>query len=99
VVLEDRTALGKEGVVAAVMKLDKNGMIMAEPELTSRGFVFEKKYGEVLDSASHELGYMLQKKKIGNESAIKNFVNQFLEKYFYDKTHRRPMIIPVVVEV
>jgi ribonuclease J len=99
VVLEDRTALGKEGVVVAVIKLTKDGRVAARPELTSRGFVFEPGYGGVLDEAALELDRAIQSKKLQKVSGVKNFTNQFLEKYFYDKTRRNPMILPVVVEV
>jgi len=99
VVLEDRTALGKEGVVVAVVKVGRNGKVVARPELTSRGFVFEPGYGGVLDEAAIDLDRTLQSKKLQNASSIKNLANQFLEKYFYDKTRRHPMILPVVVEV
>jgi ribonuclease J len=99
VVLEDRTALGKEGVVVAVVKLGRNGKVLARPTLTSRGFVFEPGYGGVLDEAAIDLDRTLQNKKMLNASSVKNLANQFLEKYFYDKTRRHPMILPVVVEV
>ena len=99
VVLTDRTALGKEGVVVAVVKLGKNGKIMARPVLTSRGFVFEPGYGGVLDEAALDLDRNLQGKKMQNTPDIKKFTSQFLEKYFYDKTRRHPMVLPVVVEV
>lgn len=99
VVLEDRTALGKEGVVVAEVKIGRNGKIVARPNLTSRGFVFEPGYGGVLDEAARELDRTLQGKKLQNSTSVKNLTSQFLEKYFYDKTRRHPMILPVVVEV
>ncbi len=99
VVLEDRTALGKEGVVVAVIKINRNGDLIGKPELTSRGFVFEQIYGEVLDDAGYELTGAMRKKRLTNVVVIKSFVNQFLEKYFFDKTRRKPMILPVIVEI
>jgi ribonuclease J len=99
VVLEDRTLLGDEGVVVAVIKIDKGGKIVARPELTSRGFVFEPGYGGVLDEASLELDRSFQGKKLQNTPIVKSTINKFLEKYFYDKTRRSPMIISVLVEV
>ena len=99
VVLDDRTALGKEGVVVAAIKINRNGKVSARPELTSRGFVFEPGYGGVLDEASIELDRALQGTKLQNTAAVKNLTGQFLEKYFFDKTRRHPMILPVVVEV
>ncbi|HET7099240.1 MAG TPA: ribonuclease J [Patescibacteria group bacterium] len=99
VVLEDRTALGKEGVVVAAIKVSKDGNVVGMPELTSRGFVFEQRYGKVLDDASYELSNVFKKKKLGDATTVRNFANKFLEKYFFDKTRRSPMILPLVVEV
>jgi ribonuclease J len=99
VVLDDRTALGKEGVVVATVKVNREGKIIAKPELTSRGFVFEPGYGGVLDEAALEMDRTFQGKKLKDIASAKNLTIQFLEKYFYDKTRRNPMIIPVVVEV
>lgn len=99
VVLEDRTALGKEGVVVAVVKVGRDGRVIARPSLTSRGFVFEPGYGGVLDEAAIDLDRTFHGKKMKTSSEVKNLTNQFLEKYFYDKTRRHPMILPVVVEV
>lgn len=99
VVLEDRTALGKEGVVVVVLKTNKEGKILARPILTSRGFVFEPGYGGVLDEAGLELDRFFHGGKRQKNDSIKKFTVQFLEKYFYDKTRRHPMILPVVVEV
>jgi ribonuclease J len=99
VVLEDRTALGKEGIVVVTLKVNKNGNLLDKPELNSRGFVFEQRYGRVLDDASYELSKVMKNRKLENSPSIKNFTNQFLEKYFFDKTRRKPMILPVVVEI
>lgn len=99
-VLRDRHILSKEGVVIALVHLDRNnGALLSPPELISRGFVFEQKYGRVLDEAGRDLARELQKKKSANSTATRNTAIDFLEKYFAQKTGRRPMILPVVVEV
>lgn len=100
VVLEDRTLLGDEGIVVVVVKINKNNKtIIDRPELTSRGFVFQQKFGGILDSGEEELLRFLQKKNLKDIPTMKNFSIQVLEKYFFDKTRRHPMILPVVVEV
>lgn len=98
VVLEDRTALGKEGIVAVGLTLSRQ-KVSARPELTSRGFVYEQKYGEVLDEAAKSLSKALQNQSYRNSGDLKMFTENYLEKYFFEKTRRRPMIVPVVVEV
>lgn len=100
VVLRDRHILSKEGIVIAMVHLDRNeGVVFQKPEIVSRGFVFEQKYGQILEDAGRELAKALQKKKSINANVVKNISIDFLEKYFYQKTGRRPMILPVVVEV
>lgn len=99
VVLEDRTLLGDEGVVVALLKVDKNYNLAANPELISRGFVFQQKYGGILEDAGSQLTNILQKKNLSNLPTVKNLTSQFLERYLFEKTHRKPMILPVVVEV
>jgi ribonuclease J len=100
VVLRDRHILSKEGIVIALIQFDRNeSVIMQNPELMSKGFVFEQKYGRILEDAGRELTKALQKKKSINANVVKNIATDFLERYFYQKTGRRPMILPVVVEV
>lgn len=99
VVLEDRTALGKEGIVAVGLTFGKNGLVSQRPEITSRGFVYEQKYGEILKDAGNNFSRVLTNKKFKNTSELKDFTENYLEKYFFDKTRRSPMVLPVVVEV
>jgi len=99
-VLRDRHILSKEGIVIAIVHYDRNsGKLLSPPELLSRGFVFEQKYGRILDEAGRDLSRELQKKKGINSTVARNTAIDFLEKYFAQKTGRRPMILPVVVEV
>jgi len=99
VVLEDRTALGKEGTVAVTIAINKNGVIIQKPVMTSRGFVFEQKYGGILDDAATNLFRYLGGVKAKSVKELKDSAERFLEKYFFDKTRRSPMILPMVVEV
>jgi len=100
VVLRDRHILSKEGIVIAIIHFDRNeSALIDSPEIMSRGFVFEQKYGRILEDASKELARAMQKKKSINANVVKNIAIDFLERYFYQKTGRRPMILPVVVEV
>lgn len=99
-VLRDRHVLSKEGIVIAVISFDRNeGAIFDNPEIVSRGFVFEQKYGRILDDASNDLAHALQRKKRISTVEARNTAIDFLEKYFFQKTGRRPMILPVVVEI
>jgi ribonuclease J len=100
VVLRDRHILSKEGIVIAIIHFDRNqGALIDQPEIMSRGFVFEQKYGKILEDASKELIRAMQKKKSINANVVRNIAIDFLERFFAQKTGRRPMILPVVVEV
>ncbi|HBL52079.1 MAG: hypothetical protein A3D24_02930 [Candidatus Blackburnbacteria bacterium RIFCSPHIGHO2_02_FULL_39_13] len=100
VVLRDRQTLAKEGVVVAILELDKNqGRIVEKPDLVSRGFVFAKEHQDLLDQASLELTRKLAKHDRVNVQSSKETTVVFLEQYFFEQTGRRPMILPVVVEV
>ena len=100
VVLRDRHTLSKDGVVIVLSQIDKSSARMAaEPEIISRGFVFEKKHKDLLGEAARELRAFLDKKVKADEKTVKNASIEFLEGFFFEKTGRRPMILPVVVEV
>lgn len=99
-VLRDRHILSKEGVVIVICQFDRNrGKLSALPEIVSRGFVFEQKYGRILDDASRDLAKNIAKKKLVNSMYIRNTAIDFLERYFFQNTGRRPMVLPVVVEL
>jgi ribonuclease J len=100
VVLRDRHVLSKEGIVVALIQFDKAaGILVGKPDLISRGFVFEEKYGRILEDAGKGLDQTLHKQKSMNVNIARNTAIDFLERYFAQKTGRRPMILPVVVEV
>lgn len=97
VVLGDRVILGNEGIVVVVIKF-RSGKVLDTPEIISRGFVFEKVRGDILKEASRRLKRKYEKNLL-KKSAIQNLTIDYLGKFFFQKTGRRPMILPVVVEV
>jgi len=99
IVLGDRNVLGTEGFAVAIFKLSKDGKIIDNPELISRGFVFEKINKDLLAEASRRLKKQVEKKKDIKRSVIHGVTIDYLSKFFFQKTGRRPMILPVVVEV
>lgn len=101
VVLRDRKTLAKEGIVIAVLQLDKvSKRLIGKPDIISRGFVFAKEQQQFLDRTSLELTKKLQGHSgRGDEREIKGIAIDFLERFFFEETGRRPMILPVVVEV
>lgn len=97
VVLGDRSILGNEGIAVVVVKVNKNGEVVGSPEVISRGFVFEKIEKEFLNKASEGVKRQIGKNKNGKK--IKFIVSDYLTNFFFQKTGRRPMILPIVVEV
>jgi len=90
VVLRDRKNLSKDGIVIAVIQGET-------VDLVSRGFVYESKNRQFLVGVGKLLVKELQRKKVVNSKVIKDIAVDFLERYFFDQTGRRPMILPVVI--
>jgi ribonuclease J len=100
VVLRDRHKLAQDGVAIVLLQIDKGEQkLISEPEVISRGFVFEKREKEFLLRAGRELSRRIKGKRRLDKHVAKNVTIDFLEKYFYEQTGRRPMILPVVVEI
>lgn len=99
VVLGDRSQLGTEGVVVVIFKLDKNKNLLGVPEIVTRGFVYEGKSKNLLGDAVSKLTSMVKSKNYNSPKQLKEMSIKFLGNHFYKITARRPMILPVVVEV
>ncbi len=102
VVLRDRQVLAEEGVVIAVVQVSSSDISKTENvDLISRGFVFAKENTTLLSKASEMVKTALAKRsgKLESSHQVRDVVSNVLEPYFFTATGRRPMILPVVVEV
>ncbi len=103
VVLRDRDILSREGVVSAVVMLDKNTRKpVQEPEVLSRGFVYGqiKDGRQILSLAQKEINRIISgTKKETNVRDLKVLIQDSLEKFFYRTTGRRPMVLLTIIEV
>lgn len=100
VVLRDRQLLSTEGVAIIHIQIDSaDKKFIEDPEIISRGFVFEKESKDFLKDTAKLLREKIEEKGRYDKRTIKTFSADFLEKFFFQKTGRRPMILPVVVEV
>jgi ribonuclease J len=103
IVLRDRHLLAGEGIVIAVVTIDKeSGMILAGPDLISRGFVFVRESGELLAEAKEKTLQALEKcqaQQVTEWSIIKSTIREVLAEFIYEKTKRRPMILPIIMEL
>jgi len=99
VVLQDRQTLSQGGVVLAILKVDKNGRLSDKPQIVTKGFVFEKEQKELLQKASGGLEKHLERMNKPDLRGLEDASLKYLENYFFQKTARKPMLIPVVVRV
>ncbi|MCY7869014.1 ribonuclease J1 [Bacillus spizizenii] len=103
IVLRDRRILSEEGLVIVVVSIDMEGFkISAGPDLISRGFVYMRESGDLINDAQELISNHLQKvmeRKTTQWSEIKNEITDTLAPFLYEKTKRRPMILPIIMEV
>jgi ribonuclease J len=103
VVLRDRRLLADDGVIVCVVTIDAgNGELLAGPDLISRGFVFEDQATEFLEEARAEIRQSLAslaEDEITDYTAVRRKVRKSLGRFVWRRTGRRPIILPVVMEV
>jgi len=103
VVLRDRRHLSQDGVVIAIMTVDRRtGKPTGRPDIVSRGFVDGDTEDPVIEGAREQLFRALQHLHGGSSmepSYVQNKARDTLQKYFFQKTKRHPMVLGVVVEV
>ena len=103
VVLRDRRHLSEDGILICVLTIDSvTGEILAGPDLISRGFVFVDQAQELLDDAAdavaERLGH-IDSEASTDWGAIKKACRRSLGEFVWANTRRRPMILPIVMEV
>lgn len=102
IVLRDRKHMAEDGFVVVIVPVDQaTGQPTAEPDLVSRGFVYMKQSGELIEEARSVVKdcLSLHKGRVLDWQFIRRNIEESLEKFLYQKTKRRPMILPIVVEV
>jgi len=103
IVLRDRRQLSQEGILIVVMTIDKeSGSVLDGPDIVSRGFVYVRESEQLMDEAKIKVRQTLEKCELNNVTEwamIKSNVRDTLSKYLYEKTRRRPMILPIIMEV
>ena len=103
IVLRDRRILSEEGLVIVVVSINmKEFKIAAGPDIISRGFVYMRESGDLINDAQNLITQHLNKtmaKKTTQWSEIKNQVTDTLGPFLYERTKRRPMILPIIMEV
>ncbi|MCK4259471.1 MAG: ribonuclease J [Halanaerobiales bacterium] len=103
IVLRDRRMLSQNGIVIVSLTINgKTGKVVAGPSILSRGFVFVKESKELIVKAEHlarEALKELESNNVTDWSTIKKVVTDSIDNYFYQKTKRKPIILPIIMEI
>ena len=103
VVLRDRQHLAEDGIMIVVMSLDAySGQLVAGPDIVSRGFVYVKESDELIEEARSVVDEAVQKcldRGVTDWGKLKNATKDALSEFVWRKTKRRPMILPIIMEV
>lgn len=103
VVLRDRLALANEGMVVVITSLNRQtGKILKNPDIISRGFIYLKENQELLNEIRKKIrniiGRIPRNQPLDPDYA-KSLIRDQIGQFLYNKTKRRPMILPVIIEV
>lgn len=103
IVLRDRKQLAQDGILIVVVTIDKETTeVVAGPDIISRGFVYVRESEELMEQSKEIVRQALtkcQEEKVTEWSMIKSQVRDTLGKFLFEQTHRRPMILPIIMEV
>jgi len=103
VVLRDRQHLAEDGIMIVVVALDSvTGEVVSGPDLVSRGFVYVKESDELMDEARELMQDVMDScvsRGMTDWGRIKNQIKDTLGDFIWKKTKRRPMILPIIMEV
>ena len=103
IVLRDRKHLSQDGILTVVVTLSKeNKTIVAGPDIISRGFVYVRESESLMDEARDIVKNILldcEEKNISDWATLKSNVRDELRSYLYEKTKRKPMILPIIMEI
>lgn len=103
IVLRDRKLLSQDGILIVVVTLNKfEKKIAAGPEIISRGFVYVRESEKLMDDSTKLVTEIIEKNIAKNSfdwASIKQAMRDELNQYLFEKTRRRPMILPIIMEV
>ncbi len=104
IVLRDRRHLAQDGLIVVVASVDLEArLLLSGPDIVSRGFVYVRESEELMDEvkqiAAEEINRCLVKNEMVDRMELKTCVKDALSKYLYSKTKRKPMVLPVIMNV
>jgi ribonuclease J len=103
IVLRDRKLLSQDGILIVVVTLTKQEKkIISGPEIISRGFVYVRESEKLMDESTKLVREIVERNTLKENfdwSSLKQDIRDDLNRYLYEKTKRRPMILPIIMEV
>lgn len=103
VVLRDRQHLAQDGIMIVVLALDKyTGQLVSGPDIVSRGFVYVRESDALMDEAKEVISIGIDScldRGVADWGKIKSVIKDSLSEFVWKKTKRRPMILPIIMEV
>ena len=104
IVLRDRRHLAQDGLIVVVASVDADArLLLSGPDVVSRGFVYVRESEELMDEvrqiAAQAINRCLTKDELVDRIELKTCVKDDLSKYLYAKTKRKPMVLPVIMNV
>lgn len=103
VVLRDRRQLSQDGLFIVVVTISsETGELVSGPDIVSRGFVYMRESGDLLEAARKIIIDVVEdckNNKVTEWTTIKNRIKKSLRSYLYDTTKRNPMILPIIIDI
>jgi ribonuclease J len=103
IVLRDRKHLSQDGILTVVVTIEKeSGSVIAGPDIISRGFVYVRESEDLMEGAREIVKNALldcEDKHITEWATIKSNIKEALRTFLYEKTKRKPMILPIIMEI
>ncbi|MBN2909387.1 ribonuclease J [Polycladomyces sp. WAk] len=103
IVLRDRKLLSQDGILVVVVTLSKtNGAILSGPDIISRGFVYVRESEQLMEEANRIVTQTMEKcvkDRVSEWASLKTSIRDSLSRFLYERTRRRPMILPIIMEV
>ena len=104
IVLRDRRHLSQDGLIVVVASIDSHaGLLLSGPDIVSRGFVYVREAEELMDEA-RQIAYdaierCFENGRHADRMALKAALKDDLTKFIYSKTKRKPMVLPVIMNL
>ena len=97
-VLRDRKHLSRDGFLVAMVAVNRStGEVVGEPEILTRGFVYAAESDDLIEGAKDRIWSVLD--SAGASSGVRNKIRDALQQYCHVRTGRRPLILPLVIEI